>query len=365
MHISKLFDGTFAEEEIYFKQIHDQHPMIYNDPLYSFFGHHFTSTLHSSSNLLNAIPEQSNRIFSTPLPEISFEKLHAANSCNVVFSRHLRYVPSRFHAHEYFEIVYQHRGVSNHNINGREFQTKTGDLIILPPLTFHSVCSPYDDSIVINIGVKMSNFKDYYGDFLQIDCVLSSFFKNCLNGKKSEDYVLIETEPPSVVSDVILNALMIQENSSGNNNFSVPGYLQASAFQLFSLLFMYYADKCKAMPYVNRNTNTLVGIMYYLKNNYKDVDLQKLAYDFHFTEPYLSRMIKSGTGHTFTELLSRVRLNTSLLLLENTLLPIADIANLVGYKAPENYMRNFKSVYGVTPTNYRKAKTNLKRTASP
>ena len=44
------------------------------------------------------------------------------------------------------------------------------------------------------------------------------------------------------------------------------------------------------------NTDTLIKIMLYIKNNYKTVDLSTLASEFHFTEPYLSRMIKSGTG---------------------------------------------------------------------
>ena len=68
---------------------------------------------------------------------------------------------------------------------------------------------------------------------------------------------------------------------------------------------------------------------------------------------------------THSELLTNVRINNSLLMLENTRLPVAEIANLMGYKAPENYMRTFKSVYKLTPTEYRKFKKNLNFTLSP
>ena len=368
MHISDYLSKPLTPDEQYFKQLHDNRPGVYRDPLYNLFGHYFTSSIESTSDYLNGNLEQTNRLFARPLSESSLDNMNPLKSCSVFFSAHKRYIPSRFHAHEYFEIIYQYSGTSNHNINGLELKSNPGDMIFLPPRTFHSIISPSDNSITVNIGLKLSDFESNYGSFLQQNCVLTTFFKTCLKPQKTYDFILIKTPPQSIIGDVILNALLMQDNStkiSADTEYSYNTFIQASAYQLFALLFTFYGNSAKVFPYTNRNTATLVKIMDYLKVTYRDTDLKRLSSHFHFTEPYLSRMIKSGTGKTFSELLSSVRLNTSLLLLENTRLPVADIANMVGYKAPENYMRNFKSVYGVTPTSYRKTKTNLKRTVSP
>ena len=339
--------------EEYFHHLFIQYPDIYNDSLYNLFGHLFISV--ANSRYINETPEQASRFYPMPLPEESFKNLHAVGNCNVVFSRHQRYIPSRFHCHEYFEIIYQHSGFSLHNINGSEFRTKPGDLIILPPYTYHSVISPCPDGMAINIGIKLSDFKENYSYLLNENSVLSSFFKGCLKEKRLYDYILFETSHTPFLYNHFLYPLYIQETVTEENSSQAGVYLQSAAHQIFSALLL-FPEKYTLVPHTNKNTDTLIKIMLYIKNNYKTVDLSTLASEFHFTEPYLSRMIKSGTGRTFSELLCNIRLNSSLLILEKTQLPISEIASMVGYKAPENYMRNFKSVYGITPSEHRKLK---------
>lgn len=345
----------FTSSEEYFRHIFLNCPSVYNDPLYSLFGHHFISA--ADSAFITGIPEQTHRFFPFPLSENSFKNLNAIGECSVVFSKHQRYIPSRFHCHGYFEMFYQYSGFSLHNINGFEFRAKPGDLIILSPYTFHSVISPCDEGFAVNIGIKLSDFKEKYPYILNDSSPLSLFFKSYTPEKKIYDFMLFETGENVFPPENILQPLIVQNSYTGNNGESIGIYLQSAVHQIFSSLLL-FGNKFTLVPHTNKNTDTLIKIMSFIKNNYRIVDLGTLANEFHFTEPHLSRMIKSGTGRTFSELLCNIRLNSSLLTLEKTHLPISEIASMVGYKAPENYMRNFKSVYGMTPSEYRNSKNS-------
>jgi len=348
--------SPFSSAEEYFRHLFTDFPSVYNNPLYSLFGHLFITA--GDSSFINGIPEQTNRFFPIPLLEDTFKNLAAIGGCSVVFSRHSRYIPSRFHCHGYFEMIYQYRGFSQHNINGYEFRTKPGDLIILTPYTYHSVISPCDDGLAVNIGIKLSDFPERYPYILNDNSALSLFFRSYTDGKKTYDFILFETDEKTLPAENILRPLLIQKKHNSSNGEQIGIYLQSAVHQIFASLLL-FCEKYTLVPYTNKNTDTLIKIMLYIKNNYRTVDLSILANEFHFTEPYLSRMIKSGTGCTFSELLCNIRLNSSLLILEKTKLPIAEIAAMVGYKAPENYMRNFKAVYGITPSEHRKLKNRI------
>ena len=354
MLVNDFLCPPFSPHEEYFRQLCLQSPALYTNTLYNLFGHLFISN--TDFVRIDAELEKINRFYPVPLPENSFKNLKVVGDSSVVFSRHHRYTPSRFHCHEYFEIIYQYSGFAIHNINGTEFRTKPGDLIILPPFTYHSIVAPCDDGLVVNIGVKLSNFRETYPYILKKNSPLSVFFNGCLKEKRLYDFILFETEGNTLISENIINALYVKKFSDKTNDDEIMIYLQSAVHQIISMLQL-FSGKYTLVPHTSKNTDTLIKIMLYIKHNYKNVDLGALAAEFHFTEPYLSRMIKSGTGLTFSELLCNVRLNSSLQLLETTMLPVAEIAAYVGYKAPENYMRNFKSMFGITPSEYRKSKT--------
>lgn len=82
--------------------------------------------------------------------------------------------------------------------------------------------------------------------------------------------------------------------------------------------------------------------------------LEQIAAKFHYTPEYTSRLIKSTTGKTFTQILQQVRLEKAQVLLQDTNLSIANIANQIGYETPEHFIRIFKKQMHLTPTEYRR-----------
>jgi AraC-like DNA-binding protein len=97
-------------------------------------------------------------------------------------------------------------------------------------------------------------------------------------------------------------------------------------------------------------------IQAYLKERYRDpsLSLVSLADTFHFSEAYLSVLIKSKLGLTFSEVVEELRMNEARIHLAAGALSVQEIGRRVGYSLPNTFLRAFKRFNGVSPSHYRK-----------
>lgn len=73
---------------------------------------------------------------------------------------------------------------------------------------------------------------------------------------------------------------------------------------------------------------------------------------------YFANLFKRHTGMSPKDYLLRVRMEVSMRLLRNTLLPIQDVAEYVGYENPLTFSKVFKKALGVSPKYYRNQPDN-------
>ncbi len=69
-------------------------------------------------------------------------------------------------------------------------------------------------------------------------------------------------------------------------------------------------------------------------------------------------MVKRYTGHTFSQLLTNIRLENAKQLLRDTSVNILDIAVQVGYEGSDQFIRSFRRHNGMTPSEYRRRYQN-------
>ena len=81
-----------------------------------------------------------------------------------------------------------------------------------------------------------------------------------------------------------------------------------------------------------------------------------IAESFDLSTSRLSLSFKDKTGMTPLEYLTLLRTEKAKLLLEQTDLPIREIAEQVGYYDSGSFIRRFKQLTGVTPLQYRHQK---------
>lgn len=91
----------------------------------------------------------------------------------------------------------------------------------------------------------------------------------------------------------------------------------------------------------------------YIAREYKTASLLELSMLVHMSESSLSRQIKELFGYNFKDLLLQQRFERAKRLLEQTDLPIADIAQTVGYENTSFFYCRFRDLYGISPKSFR------------
>ena len=81
--------------------------------------------------------------------------------------------------------------------------------------------------------------------------------------------------------------------------------------------------------------------------------LSAIADSLFVNYSYLSHLFKTKTGKTMFSFLLDTRMNHAAQLLQNTDLPVGDIARRTGYALTKNFHEAFKKYYGESPKNYR------------
>jgi two-component system, response regulator YesN len=102
-----------------------------------------------------------------------------------------------------------------------------------------------------------------------------------------------------------------------------------------------------------RNEN-LREILKFIQQNYSsDITVQSISKDFYLNANYLSQIFRKELHLTFTEYLSKIRLDQAKNLLDSTERSTGEIAESVGIKDYFYFIKLFKKVTGQTPKQYR------------
>jgi two-component system, response regulator YesN len=99
----------------------------------------------------------------------------------------------------------------------------------------------------------------------------------------------------------------------------------------------------------------VIRAMHAIENRYVETTLQvsTVAQDLGVSTEHLCRVLKRHTGLTFVTLLRRTRVRAACRLLQTTTLSMKEIAARAGFSSASRFNRDFKTVCGVSPSEYR------------
>ncbi|WP_226037086.1 response regulator transcription factor [Aquibacillus saliphilus] len=102
-------------------------------------------------------------------------------------------------------------------------------------------------------------------------------------------------------------------------------------------------------------TNSIKDALLYIDGNFsEELTLKQVADHVHLNASYFSALFKEQTNLTFSEYLTRTRLQYAKNLLITSTLPVTEIAERVGYNTSKYFIKLFKQYEGLTPSSYRK-----------
>jgi two-component system, response regulator YesN len=95
---------------------------------------------------------------------------------------------------------------------------------------------------------------------------------------------------------------------------------------------------------------------YIEKNYYKDINMAVVSNYVSLNYSYFSSIFNRDTGMNFSDYLNFVRVEKAKVLLKNIDYKIHEVSEIVGYKNPKHFTKNFKKFTKLTPVEYRISK---------
>ena len=88
----------------------------------------------------------------------------------------------------------------------------------------------------------------------------------------------------------------------------------------------------------------------YIDDHYQDsITLEELAGTFSISKEYLSSLFKRDNGCTFTEYVTRIRMEKAKELIVEYHIPLKKVPEMVGYVDVPHFYKSFKRYFGITP----------------
>ncbi|MBQ3041364.1 MAG: helix-turn-helix transcriptional regulator [Clostridia bacterium] len=235
------------------------------------------------------------------------------------------------HIHNSFEIIIATDGEMEITVQGIKYTISGNECVLVFPNQLHEIKTPShaEHTILIFSPQLVKTFGNRFENFVP---------------KNNKFY---------------LNDFYIDKISRFDN--------KKSLLELKGLLYSICGEFDKNAEYTKfkgDDQNLLLKIFNFVAENYKGkCTLYELARRTNYSYVYLSKHFSKNTGISYTEYVCRFRINEACYLLTSTSNTVLDIAYECGFDCLRSFNRSFKSITGISPSEYRKQKISRNKNA--
>lgn len=255
------------------------------------------------------------------------------------------------HWHEEIEVIYLKSGSAIAMIAEKHYDVSAGDIIFISSKESHSYTSGSESGDALVFGISTS----FFGDS-QERIANSKFASPVLHlptgkGGPYEVYYAFESIFASIIGQM--------ENKRAGYDLFLHARILDIAWTIISKLDFMPVEHEQKIKQFNRNER-LNDIFKYINRNYRDpLKLETVARLCNFSPYYFARFFKESVGMPFCKYLNDYRIKQAKIYLSETESQITDISYMVGFQSIKTFNRVFKSIVGVSPTEFRR--TGLQR----
>lgn len=238
----------------------------------------------------------------------------------------------KLHFHHQVELVYMFKGTGCVIIDGREYSLRAGDVVIVFPNQFHEYKAGEGEEFFITIFKPeiLPDFKDLFFGFVPENCVYST------------------NEEDRLLHDIAVELLSDSFKEHKYKDQLYRGLLTAFFAEFFTRITLKKAEYADVF--------VLKSMMTYCNENYlNDIKLGDVAKALHVSKYYVSHLLNTKLRISFNDYINSLRIADAVVLLEDGRYGITEIAQKTGFNTARTFNRAFKSVYGVSPSQYKKS----------
>ncbi len=245
-----------------------------------------------------------------------------------------------YHQHSAVEIILPHRGISVYRLPERVYCVEPGQVLIIPSDVPHELTESKETLRYLIL-----------------------FEPNALMNLRDQPSFQQVLQNPIYLDD----GSELQSRISGLLNQTVSAYFSKEPMwnaRCYSYLLQVYAELGRNMreslpdgeeEFASHiDSEIMNGALTYINQHYmEEISLEDVSSFAGFSKFYFSRVFKQFSGTSFTEYLTRKRMNVSTDLLVRTNLPIREIAERSGFGSLATFNRVFRKQNQCTPSQYR------------
>ena len=249
------------------------------------------------------------------------------------------------HWHDELEIIYVKSGFLTVNISGENYIGKPGDAFVVSPGNLHFMGSQTGavDYFTFLFPLKYIAFRS--------DDMLDDKLIEPLNS----GHLMISPEIKDTVKEQCEQLARVYAAEIDESESKITGQIRKKIILLQFIHELWKKGFIVENDTTGRNTVEKEMVSYIQQNYTGKILLREFGEQFHLSEKYISRYFKEHFHITLSQYVTYLRLEHAKQMLQETDIPVTEVAMQSGYQNISYFIRSFKKTYGVSPLKYRKS----------
>ena len=248
------------------------------------------------------------------------------------------------HWHDEFEIIYVRSGFLTVSISGESYIGKTGEAFVVSPGNLHLMGSQTGtvDYYTFLFPLKYISFRT--------DDMLDEKLLEPLNS----GHLMICPRVKDTAKELCEQLVETYMAKNKKIESEITAQIKTKIILLQFILEMWKKGFVIENDTSGRNTVEKEMVSYIQQNFTGKISLREFGEQFHLSEKYISRYFKEHFHITLSQYVTYLRLEHAKQLLQDTDIPVTDVAMQSGYQNVSYFIRSFQKAYAVSPLKYRK-----------
>lgn len=247
------------------------------------------------------------------------------------------------HWHDELEIIYVKGGFLTVSISGESYIGKPGDAFVVSPGNLHLMGS--DTSTV-----------DYYTFLFPLKNLsfrADDLFEEKLLEPLNSGHLMINPRINDTAKELCEQLIEVYESKKQESESQLTAQIKTKIILLQFILEMWKKGFIIENDTNGRNTVEKEMVSYIQQNYTGKISLKEFGEQFHLSEKYISRYFKEHFHITLSQYVTYLRLEHAKQLLQDTDIPVTEVAMQSGYQNVSYFIRSFKKTYEISPLKYR------------
>ena len=248
------------------------------------------------------------------------------------------------HWHDELEIIYVKSGYLTVSISGESYIGNAGDVFVVSPGNLHLMGAQTGtvDYFTFLFPLKYISFRT--------DDMLNDKLLEPLNSGQ----LMISPRVRGTAKELCEQLIAIYVAKNNESESKITAQIKTKIILLQFILEMWKQGFVIENDTSGRNMVEKEMVSYVQQNFTGKISLKEFGEQFHLSEKYISRYFKEHFHIALSQYVTYLRLEHAKQLLQDTDIPITEVAMQSGYQNVSYFIRSFKKAYGVSPLKYKK-----------